>query len=236
MGCDIHLFVEKRNADTGKWEAVKGVNEPEIEGIRRVIEGCKKRGAFDSVDYWESRLAEQQNGTTDYIWEGRHYLLFEVLAGVRAKHDLMPVSDPKALPDDLSSEVRDSAEYWNGDGHSHSWLTIAELNAYNWDQVISREGWVNVPQFIEFQEKGSPSGWCGGVGGGGVRHVTNREMKEAIENGFLFGDPRDYYTLVQWKEPLREALGTWCEWSLSKLNELAGDDPESARIVFWFDN
>lgn len=234
MGCDIHLFVEKRNSLSGKWEAIKGVNEPEVEEAKSFISRYKARG--ESSDYWESRLEELQAGTTDFIWEGRHYLLFEVLAGVRANHDLAPVSPPKGIPEDVSPEGRSLAEYWGINGHSHSWLTAGELNAYDWDQVITREGWVNVNQFKEFMEKGEPSGWCGGVGGGGTRHITNREMREGIQNGFMFGNPRDYYTLIQWNKSLRAALGTFCSWSLPKLNELAGDDPDSVRIVFWFDN
>ncbi|MGX4583337.1 hypothetical protein [Paenibacillus chitinolyticus] len=233
MGCDIHLFVEKRNKATGKWEAVNAINEIEVAETKDLIRKIEGRG--ESADYWKRRLKELQAGTPDYIWYGRHYLFFEVLAGVRAKHDLEPVSQPKGLPDDISPEAREAAAFWDVDGHSHSWLTAAELNAYNWDQVITREGWVNFQEFKEFMENGEPPGWCGGVGGGGVRHVSNREMKEGIRDGFI-GDPRDYYTLIHWDKPLRPALGTWCSWSLPKLNELAGDDPESARILFWFDN
>lgn len=228
MGCDIHLFVEKKIA--GKWQAVKGVNELEVQ----YIEGIRKGGELE--EYWTRRLQELQEGTFDYLFDGRHYLLFEVLAGVRAKHDLVPISEPKGLPEDGSPEALASSQEWGMDGHSHSWLTAAELNAYNWDQNISREGWVGVEQFKEYMEKGQPSAWSGGVGGGGVRHVSNRDMKDGIRDGFLFGDPHNYYTLIHWNEQLRDALGRVFNWSLSKLNELAGDNPEDVRIVFWFDN
>lgn len=234
MGCDIHLYVEKRNVTTRQWEAVKGVNEPEIEETLGIIENCKARGS--STDYWERRLEELRTGTTDFIWEGRHYLLFEVLAGVRAGHEILPISPPKGLPEDISPEANESTNGWGCDGHSHSYLSVSELKAYNWDQMITREGWVNVYQFKEFMENGEPSAWCGGVSGGGTRHISNREMKEGIKNGFMFGDPQDYFTLIHWNKPLRKALGTFCSWSLPKLNEMAGDDPESVRIVFWFDN
>ncbi|CQR51434.1 hypothetical protein [Paenibacillus riograndensis] len=232
MGCDIHLFVEKRI--NGVWQVERGVNEPEIEEVRGFIDKSKERG--ESSAYWERLLEELRQGTMDYIYDGRHYLLFEVLAGVRAAHDLKPVSNPKGLPEDISPEAGESAESWGGDGHSHSWLTAAELLAYNWDQTITREGWVGVEQFKKYLEDGEPSMWSGGVGGGGTKYISNKEMKEGIRDGFLFGDPRQYYTLIHWNKSLRDALGKWCSWSLPKLAELAGDDPESARIVFWFDN
>ncbi|ASA22343.1 hypothetical protein [Paenibacillus donghaensis] len=232
MGCDIHLFVEKKI--NGKWLAVKGVNEPEIKEAEEFIENIKARG--ESADYWEKRIEELRQGTQGYIWDGRHYLLFEALAGVRANHEITPISEPKGLPEDISAEVKDSAEGWGGDGHSHSYLTAAELNAYKWDQTIAREGFVNVHQFKEFQEKGSPSGWCGSVGGGGVRHVTNHKMKKQIEDDFPFGDSSSYYTLVRWEKSLREALGSFCSWSLPELNKLVEGNPENVRIVFWFDN
>ncbi|MBY9077166.1 hypothetical protein KIH86_09370 [Paenibacillus sp. HN-1] len=234
MGCDIHLLVEKKI--DGKWQAVKGVNEPEIEECKGYIEKCKERG--QSAAYSERRLEELRQGTYDYLYEGRHYLLFEVLAGVRAGHDLVPVAVPKGLPEDISPEAKESTEGWGADGHSHSWLTAGELNAYNWDQTITREGWVGVEQFKRFLEVGEPYSWSRGVGGGMVQHITNQEMKERIRDNYWFPleNSNYYYTLINWNKNLRDALGTFCSWSIPKLAELAGDDPESARIVFWFDN
>ena len=67
------------------------------------------------------------------IYHGRHYYLFGILAGVR--HDIVePISEPKGLPDDLSPEVAANARWWDIDGHSHSYFTLEELQAVDWNK------------------------------------------------------------------------------------------------------
>lgn len=72
------------------------------------------------IDQWSDPAAP-------FDW--RHYPMFGFLAGVR-DHDVPTIAQPRGLPDDVSPEVR--AE--NADGewyHSASWLTLAELLAYD---------------------------------------------------------------------------------------------------------
>lgn len=51
----------------------------------------------------------------------RNYLRFGKLANVRSDGP-----EPKGLPPDVSDSAGYDAECWNGDGHSHSWLTLEE--------------------------------------------------------------------------------------------------------------
>lgn len=80
MGCDIHLYVEKKHKD--KWVMVH-----EVRGEGRQ----------------------------------RNYRRFASIAGVRGDGP-----EPKGLPLDVSESVSMHADDWDGDGHSHSWLPMAE--------------------------------------------------------------------------------------------------------------
>jgi hypothetical protein len=62
----------------------------------------------------------------------RNYTLFTLMANVRKRSGLEPVSLPKGLPQNLSDEVKEIYEYdcrrYNVSGnHSHSWLSLSEL-------------------------------------------------------------------------------------------------------------
>lgn len=62
----------------------------------------------------------------------RNYRLFAALAGVRGEGP-----DPRGVPDDVSPLTKIQFEHWDGDGHSHSWLPLAdaarEFNKRRWE-------------------------------------------------------------------------------------------------------
>ena len=57
----------------------------------------------------------------------RSYQLFGLLAGVRQKPDEQ-ISEPRGLPKDISETIKIHADYWEGDGHSHSWINSKEAS------------------------------------------------------------------------------------------------------------
>lgn len=75
---------------------------------------------------WEAEGAEGA------FYEGRSYLLFAHLAGVRSDDpSLKPIVEPRGLPKDMSSFVADYMGV-DGDLHSYSYLTLTELLAHDW--------------------------------------------------------------------------------------------------------
>lgn len=96
MGCDIHIYAERRN-DSGQYYMAK----------------------FDF-----SAL------------ENRSYGTFAWLAGVRNYSGIIPISEPRGIPNDLSEGVLHEKESWDGDGHNHSWLSVAELMMIDYNQII----------------------------------------------------------------------------------------------------
>jgi len=115
MGCDIHLFAEKKVND--KWVSIdKYTKNPDF-------------GEYDNREF----VIEREN----QVYRGRNYNLFCALAGVRSFHfsgTPSMVSEPKGLPEDCCEEIKKESALYGSDGHSHSWNTLAELEAFNWDE------------------------------------------------------------------------------------------------------
>jgi hypothetical protein len=205
MGCDIHIYVEK--FDGKEWK---------------------------SADTWSPDEYDQTRNTNyPQVYEGRNYELFAILAGVRNRYDIEPIVRPRGLPGDISNEVQSEADRWNGDGHSHSWLTLKELQEYDWNKNYVNSGLVDVEGYKEFKEKGKPSSYWQAGGG---NHITNQEMDEFVASDKKggFSDPCTY---VEWQESGTESVDDFLTQTIPKLEKIKGEDkPENVRIVFWFDS
>lgn len=56
----------------------------------------------------------------------RSYALFTKMAGVRNCENVKPISKPRGAPTDMSEVTRLDYVLWDGDGHSHSFLSGQE--------------------------------------------------------------------------------------------------------------
>lgn len=99
MGADIHLYPEYR-VDGGAWQS-----HPDI-----IIE--TEGEAPDEFTY----IRYDDDGI------GRNYSLFADMAGVRGDG-----LDPLGVPEDISPLVKQAIEYWEADGHSHSYMSLESL-------------------------------------------------------------------------------------------------------------
>ena len=98
MGCDIHMTLEERV--DGKWICI------------------------DTFASHHSRYAKPDSfmdGFSCSTARSRNYERFAALAGVRGEGPA-----PRGVPDDVSETTRHLIAKWSGDGHSHSWLPVAE--------------------------------------------------------------------------------------------------------------
>lgn len=216
MGCDIHLYVEKR-----------------VDGV------------WTSADKWTD---EDDCGLDvsfeDRYFRDRNYEVFSILADVRNSEGYSTIAPPRWLPDDASPEVQAA---WDAHGeHTPSWLTLAELLAFDWTQVASRSGWVNGVEFRRWnrwdREHGfGPRSYYGGVSGRMVRHVSVDEMVSLVsttpaEDGDVaVADPLvSTYCLAEWREPYYRSARNFISECITKLLRLG--DHDDVRIVFWFDS
>lgn len=230
MGCDIHLRVQKRV--DGQWVFAEEMIPDKYE----------------------------EGGLTPERWySGRNYRLFAMLADVRngvgfagvdTGDRFNPIAEQRGLPDGIDTG---GEEYWFGD-HSFSWLLLSELLDYDWYQQTNCRGWVNGPQFEEWdrmkQWEPEPRQHCGGVSGGNVEHITEQEMRrrineikervtpwkaasEAIERRY-----GSTYCAIQWPVFYSEAAGTFYTQTMPRMLRLAREvgGPENVRIVFGFDS
>jgi len=112
MGCDIHMYPEVKKGD--KWEFVY---------------------KYKPDDFWKEDDCPKDRANY-YAWEDRYYYLFAILADVRNAWDLKPIAEQRGLPIDVSDGT---AKEWedDGDGHSHSWLSLKELLDFDWKKAFS---------------------------------------------------------------------------------------------------
>lgn len=102
------------------------------------------------------------DGFEPFDW--RSYFMYGFFAGVRNYSDVPPLSEPRGVPDDASSVTKERVDGWDSDGHSHSWLSIAELTAFDYDAKVE-------DRRITVQ---MPGGWvnCGATAGPGGGEMT----------------------------------------------------------------
>lgn len=88
----------------------------------------------DIHSYAERKDINGQWGEIDFQpFDWRSYGMYGFLADVRNYSGIEPISKPRGLPNDLTPIIKNTAKMWGLDGHSHSWLTVAELLAFNYD-------------------------------------------------------------------------------------------------------
>lgn len=149
-------------------------------------------------------------GETEYPqeYDGRNYNLFAILAdvrngrgfaGVQIGEGFNPISEPRGLPADLCDEYAATARREDSDedetvataapradlgDHSQTWLSLAELLAFDWTQRSKCCGWVPWPVFVRWMAKVGdetdpvdiePETYSGGVSGPNIRHLTSDE-------------------------------------------------------------
>jgi hypothetical protein len=133
MGCDIHSFCEVFDPATGEWHDAGAVFPP---------------------DAWEQEHAARagkpaRNHSEPFT--NRNYSVFAFLAGVRNYAHCEPIAEQRGVPQDwLASNTPIGSEMdvygfgspennfyeWQDGYHSHSWLLLSELLAFDYSKVF----------------------------------------------------------------------------------------------------
>lgn len=232
MGCDIHTNVEVRQAD-GSWK-----------NYHEWSDSSPKGEFMDNRNYdLFAILADVRNGRG--------------FAGVVTGAGFVPIDDPRGVPPDASPEYEAWVAQWDGDGHSHSYFTVAEMLAYDWTQTSKKTGLVSPTEFMHWKKNGEPNGWCGDVSGGTIKKLSAEEMGQLIKDSMVneweiyhgekeamdalhkfagvgvsaFGS---LYARVNWEIPYYKAGRQFFGEDLPRLLRLG--KPEDVRICFFFDN
>jgi hypothetical protein len=251
MGCDIHLFTERRAAAGQPWEPFVVLTECgwcDKTGKNGRGEECDwcggtgKRPGFDDRNYDTfAQLANVRNG--------------RAFAGCDTGDGFDPIALQRGLPEDLSPQLRalwdlerahsndnyDAAlanlGAWPGD-HSASWLTLRELLDYR-ARMANRKsvhrGVLSWEEYLDWRtgEMGEPSEYCSGIFGSGSVTICSKDAEELLR-GSVPQDPSRVYVQVQWAVPYLSTSRRFWEVFVPELS-LCGDQ-DNVRIVFDFDS
>ena len=218
MGCDIHAVIQRKDSE-GSWITQREKN-PEF-------------GKYD----WEPEF-----GSTVSI--SRDYDLFAILANVRNGYGFAgcdtgdgfePMTCDRGLPKGVVLDNENCFDgIWLGD-HSYSWVTLSEIDAYDWDRVTKRRGWINLTEYKMMLEKGEdrPSRWSGGISGPGIQHITIQEAKRKVQSSIRLFEDQTYF-VYEWEITYREVAQDFFEDVVSQMRKLG--KPEDVRLVMGFDS
>lgn len=189
MGCDIHSYKEKKVGS--KWvTADKGWQDEYNEGLIDVP--------------WENRFTD------------RDYVLFGLLANVRRDSGFN--QEPKGIPFNVCSEIKNINEQLGSDGHSHSFFYLTELIEL-WELLESKKVTIT-----------------------GMKDKNQiQKLKESLAS-----DDPDYSLLYPYCQSTNADNYEDFEVEIPASIQLDGlkkiidsfdtADGELQRIIFWFDN
>ena len=210
MGCDIHLYTERRYKKDDKeiW----------------ICRDHFKRNSY-SVLYPEEFYEKEWEIVS--IYDHRDYNLFAALADVRNYDHVIPIDKPRGLPEDVSKDVYSESLRWGSDGHSHSWLTARELFIYQRRHPTKRrEGMLDPDDVKKLDEEGIiPTSWCQWT------NVKGAEKRVWIEPGSSVDE------LVEAvKKRMSEEFWIFDFLNNDEKEKKFSEHADDFRIVFWFDN
>jgi len=100
IGCDIHIYSETYSESKHRWQCNESFNLSAEDGE-------------EDVHY------------ANRFYSGRNYLLFGIIAGVRARD--YQLAEAKGLPKDVDDKIARVYRGWGMDAHTPSYLTLREL-------------------------------------------------------------------------------------------------------------
>ncbi len=186
MGTDISLYVETYELDDAGHGCWRYLPHP-----------TRYPGNLD----WSGAHDRSAAGKREGWYEARNYVEFAVLAGLRNHRmdpPIVPIAPPRGLPIDRDTDSDPAREIMDGTDHSHGWVLLSELLAYDWDQRGELTGVIPLRDptyrkpgprqlgdyegYLEWQARGGPAcgppdGYCGGVGGD--RNAVTVDMARA---------------------------------------------------------
>jgi len=235
MGCDIHPAIEFRTSANEPWKAVLSKNK---------------------------NFGKEWNEDPEMVADldlDRDYDLFAILGNVRNGSGFAgcdtgdgfdPMSDHRGIPKDISPEALASLS----NEHSPTWVTLAEILAYNWDRKTRKRGVVDAVTFLDWDWMKSfrpaPDSYSGDVGGTMVVKISAEAMKEKVDaiRGNRHGRSEDvkkdvakhlanHYCRIEWEESYSSAANQLWTKVLPVMLNLGRDHGfDNVRLVMDFDS
>ena len=239
MGTDIHVWVEVKD-EIGLWEPTHAEFPAPYDEDETIGHFIPSKWDADNPMRAEN---VRRHGQT--MWMGRNYSLFGILADVRNGRGfagidmgdpLSVIAAPRDLPEDVSPLVRAAAcEY---QGHDTSWLTLEEIDDFDWEQTATLRGVVDWEAFLKWKKDGArPYEYCGSISG---RSIVTMSADMAISivdcdhTVVQLYPGAEVHVQVEWHEPYRDLCREFLQDFVPVLRTLG--EPQDVRMVFWFDS
>lgn len=154
-------------------------------------------------------------------------------------HDpLIPIAAPRGMPEDVTSVwgdwLADLSEHHHIVYHDHSFLTLAELRAGQWDQVVYRDAVLDEAEYRAWKDEGvHPQHLARGMGGEGTLVVSEEDYETGRRGRMRTG------IKARWKEgTVADATETFQVMmnAMEKAADMVLGGPENIRVLFAFDS
>lgn len=175
-----------------------------------------------------------------HLYNGRSYAAFGCLFGVRDTTSFRPLADHRGLPPDVSREGLADFESWGLNPPGASWITWAELEAANWEEVANE-----VDECVHEYRRSGDGAWemhgrnssltrFAELSGLTHPHVLYR-AGTAFAEGTEWPDGDRLFRIGRLRRKDAVPDGDWAAvWTVMRtLASLHGD--EGVRLVVWFD-
>ncbi len=227
MGCDIHIVIQRQEAD-GSWIELPWQREPyTFKGARPAVNGFPVAPACFSDRNYDlfAILADVRNGSG--------------FAGIKTGEGWPSIAPDRGLPDGFDSNAvlpcpmyREYGPRYIGD-HSFTWVSLDELKAFAWDTVSTRlYGVVSADDYERLSASNqAPTSYCGDTSGPGIKVYSPEAYAKAKANGTLVKRP---HVRMHWMETAREATNDYPSVVIPWLDSLADGKP--LRLVIGFDS
>lgn len=199
MGCDIHICTE-------------------------ALVSIDSKLTWFNIDNWKLNRYPKEEGiiwNLNPVYNSRDYYLFAVLASVRNRDEVNPISQPRGIPTDVHAVTKEESDRWGSDGHSHSYLSLLEIKKYAaLNPKVKASGLITQEASLKLDAGELPKSWCQGSSSESLVH-----RKWEMTNGGLIS--------------LVEALEKRCReefWIWDEDQPIPEDTQAKIRIVFRFDN
>jgi len=147
----------------------------------------------------------------------------------KRRDTIEPISKPKGLPPDISKK----AQKVNNNGEEASYLTLREIESYDWSQIIGNYNYINFKDYKTYKETKEQPNSTSHSGGRKEVMISTSEADEFLEKPYKMSSLNDYFVKISWTNTMKEQLGEeW--WQFVEGLKKLSTNPDHVRIVFSF--
>lgn len=261
MGCDIHGFCEVKENGVWKLNHKKVFKNPYFMSTEELKKRQEKDPGYEISEWQREEFQEHPADSRNYDWFA---ILADVrngrgFAGIPTGDGFAVIAEPKGVPDDATEEWQKRVEEWDCDMHSQSYLTLADFDAFNWDQTTNKQGVIPLSLYKALAGTNkAPNSWSGFIGGPGIITVDEEAAEKILKGETVVVEAHDPFAKIRGEKPKVvdmvslesghniHVLYTWkvlySEWFDYKIEEVIEpmrklkEEYEDVRYVFGFDN